>query len=88
MNHQPECRHLLASLSYFVDGALEDAICTEIERHLADCQNCRIVVDTLERTIYLYHTTSQGSSVPPEVRQRLFRRLEIEDLLDQQSETQ
>ena len=83
---QPECRHLLASLSEFVDGSLEEALCAEIERHLAGCQNCRIVVDTLERTIYLYHTTAQEPGVPPEVRQRLFRRLEIEDLLDQPGE--
>ena len=77
-----ECRQLLGSLSEFVDGSLEEDICAEIERHLAGCQDCRIVVDTLEKTIYLYRTTSQETTTPEEVRQRLFRCLEIDDFTD------
>jgi len=74
-----ECCHLLGSLSEFVDGSLGEDICAEIESHLADCQNCQIVVDTLEKTVYLYHTTSQETTTPEEVRQRLFHCLEIDD---------
>ncbi|OGO41329.1 MAG: hypothetical protein A2W36_04605 [Chloroflexi bacterium RBG_16_58_14] len=77
-----ECRQLLGSLSEFVDGSLEEDICAEIERHLAGCQDCRIVVDTLAKTIYLYRTTSQETTTPEEVRQRLFRCLEIDDFTD------
>ena len=77
-----ECRHMLGSLSEFVDGSLEEDICAEIERHLAGCQDCRIVVDTLAKTIYLYRTTSQETTTPEEVRQRLFRCLEIDDFTD------
>lgn len=79
MDHE-SCHHLLNSLSEFVDGSLEAELCLEIERHLADCDNCQVVVDSLRKTIYLYHVSAQESpTVPAEVRQRLFRRLNLED---------
>ena len=81
-----ECQHLLGELSDYVDGELEEAMCEEIERHLADCENCRIVVDTLEKTVYLYRATAQETTVPEEVRQRLFHCLDIDDLLDRQDD--
>jgi len=37
MAHTDNCRDWLGSLSDFVDGELQDALCAEIERHMADC---------------------------------------------------
>jgi predicted anti-sigma-YlaC factor YlaD len=85
MDHQ-ECRKLLGSLSDYVDGSLQSDLCAEIERHLAECENCRIVVDSLNKTIYLYQTASQQVSVPDEVRERLFRCLDIDELMDKGSD--
>lgn len=75
------CQHLLDSLSEYVDGSLGEEVCVELERHLEDCENCRIVIDSLRKTVYLYHSTSQPPSVPEDVKQRLFRRLELEDII-------
>ncbi len=72
------CQHLLGQLSDYVDGALGQAMCKEIERHLADCQNCRVVVDTLRKTVMLYHTRG-NDPVPGDVQERLFRVLDLED---------
>jgi predicted anti-sigma-YlaC factor YlaD len=80
-NHE-ECRHLLGSLSDYVDGDLEERLCAEIERHLVECENCRVVVDTLKKTVYLYHVTSEPQPVPKEVKERLYKRLNLGDLLD------
>jgi anti-sigma factor (TIGR02949 family) len=80
MSHHKECHHLLSSLSEYVDGTLEEKLCSELERHMADCENCRVVVDTLNKTVYLYHESASQSSVPDGVRQRLFRRLNLDDL--------
>lgn len=88
MNHEHkphehgDCRHLLGTLSDYVDGELSVALCAELERHLAECENCRVVVDTLRRTIYLYHATSTPEPVPDEVKERLHKRLRLEDLLE------
>ena len=76
-----ECHHLLGLLSEYVDGSLEEQLCNELERHLADCQDCRVVVDTLNRTVYLYHQYGSQAKVPEGVRQRLFRRLNLDDII-------
>ena len=82
MGHK-NCRHLLESLSDYVDGSLEDELCKEIDRHLENCENCHIVVDSLKKTIYLYHKTAPQASVPPVVKKRLYHRLELDEFLDQ-----
>jgi anti-sigma factor RsiW len=78
-----DCRHLLESLSDYVDGLLGDTLCAELDRHLAECENCRIVVDTLRKTVYLYHATSAPDPVPDEVKERLYKRLSLDDLLSE-----
>ena len=82
MDHQ-NCQHLLGSLSEFVDGTLEQELCAEIERHMTDCENCRLVIDSLRKTIYLYQATGGPAAVPDEVRQRLYLRLDLDDFLEQ-----
>jgi hypothetical protein len=80
-NHS-KCRSLLGSLSDYVDGTLCDELCEEIELHVAECQNCHIVVDTLRKTISLYHETeAETGEVPGLVRERLFRTLNLDDYL-------
>jgi anti-sigma factor RsiW len=82
MNEQDNsrCRSLLGCLSDYVDGSLSEELCHEIERHMAECRNCRVVVDTLRKTISLYHTTAADpAEVPGPVRERLFRTLNLED---------
>ena len=81
MQKSENCLHLLASLSDYLDGDLGEALCAELERHLAECRNCQIVVDTLRKTILLYRTTSTPPPVPQDVRERLYKRLELDDLL-------
>lgn len=78
MDHE-NCHRLLSSLSDYMDGNLGTELCAEIERHMEGCENCRIVVDSLRKTIYLYQTTSQQATVPPEVRERLYQRLNLDD---------
>jgi len=79
--HDENCHVLLGSLCDYVDGCLSDELCQEIDRHLEDCQDCRIVVDTLNKTIFLYQKCAEDEQVPGEVRERLFRALNIDDYL-------
>ncbi|HJW89916.1 MAG TPA: zf-HC2 domain-containing protein [Anaerolineales bacterium] len=82
MDNHEQCRALLASLSDFVDGVLEQELCAEIEKHMSNCENCRIVVDTLRKTVLLYQQTNRPASVPAEVRERLYRKLDLTEFLD------
>ena len=72
------CRHLLGQLSDYVDGEASQAICKEIEHHLAGCDNCRVVVDTLRKTVTLYQTRGPDL-VPDDVQERLYRVLDLPD---------
>ncbi len=81
MDHN-NCKHLLGSLSDYIDGELGSALCSEIEQHLQECENCRIVVDSLRKTVYLYKVTAGDPGVPLEVRQRLYKRLDLNEFLE------
>jgi predicted anti-sigma-YlaC factor YlaD len=73
---------MLTFLSDFVDGELNQELCLQIETHLSQCPDCSIVVDTLKKTIYLYQKSSKDSEhVPDEVRERLFRCLNLEEYM-------
>jgi len=76
------CSHLLKSLSEYIDGAISQELCAEIDRHLEDCDNCRIVVDSLRKTVYLYKVSAQETEMPEDVRQRLFHRLDLDEFLN------
>ncbi len=82
MNNHNDCHQLLASLSDFVDGTLPPALCTELEKHLQGCENCRIVVNTMRKTIELYQVTTEEDKVPVAVRKRLYSRLNLDDFLN------
>jgi anti-sigma factor RsiW len=82
MSSEHNCKHLLTSLSDYVDGTLDETICDEIERHLGDCEDCQVVVNTLEKTVYLYHKTAEPQDVPQDVKQRLFKKLDLEGFLE------
>jgi anti-sigma factor RsiW len=73
------CKQLLSTLGEYVDGALSEELCSELERHMKDCERCRIVVDTLKKTIDLYQELEDDNGLPAEVRQRLYMRLNLED---------
>ena len=74
------CHHLLVSLSDYVDGELDDSLCQEIEAHMAGCDNCRVVVDTLRMTVDLYRETS-APDLPDDVRLRLYKSLKLDGFL-------
>jgi predicted anti-sigma-YlaC factor YlaD len=75
-----KCRALLGSLSDYVDGTLSEQLCRDIERHVSECQNCRIVIDTLKKTISLYHqSAADPTEIPSPVKERLYRTLNLDD---------
>ena len=53
-NHSAACAALLDQLHDYIDGELEAALCAEIEEHLTGCDECRVLVDTTQKTITLY----------------------------------
>ena len=79
--HNATCKDLLGNLSDYIDGELSEDLCQELQRHMAGCENCRVVFDTMTKTVYLYQTSAQEMEVPADVRGRLFETLHLDDLL-------
>lgn len=75
------CRHMLGDLSAYLDQEASDEVCAEIEQHMAGCEDCRIVVDTLRKTVLLYRDLPQPV-IPEEARQRLYQSLDLEAYLE------
>jgi predicted anti-sigma-YlaC factor YlaD len=75
------CQHLLHSLGEYVDGSLGGELCAVLEKHLKDCPRCRVVVNTLKKTVELYHETATETQIPDDVRRRLYLKLHLDEYL-------
>jgi predicted anti-sigma-YlaC factor YlaD len=78
--HEDHCQHLLGDLSEYLDGEGTQEICAEIERHLQECDNCRVVFDTLRKTVLLYRDLPRPQ-MSTAARQRLYHALDLDAYL-------
>jgi predicted anti-sigma-YlaC factor YlaD len=76
--HNDLCAQLQAQLPDYLDGETRAEVCRAIEAHLAECEDCRIVVDTLKKTITLYRAAPRDA-VPRDVHARLVRVLNLDE---------
>lgn len=79
--HQHNCHDLLGVLSDYIDGELKAELCAQLEQHLSECENCRVVVDTLHKTISLYQKSTTQAGVPKGLRERLLTRLDLDEFI-------
>ena len=71
-----DCTEYIQNLCSYVDGEAGDSICREIEKHLKDCPECRIMVDTLKKTVVLCKE-GEEKHISIELRARLESILEV-----------
>jgi hypothetical protein len=57
-----------------MDGELAPDLAQDLAKHLAGCEDCKIVVDTTRKTIEIYCDT-EPLPLPHDVRERLERAL-------------
>jgi predicted anti-sigma-YlaC factor YlaD len=79
MKHE-HCSELLGNLAPYLDGEASKALCAEIEHHLEDCENCRVVVNTLCKTVELVRDLPQPD-LPEGALDRLYISLDLADHL-------
>jgi anti-sigma factor RsiW len=72
--------HVLDNLSEYLDGEAAAEWRAEIERHLASCVDCRVMVDTLRKTVAIYRELPQPE-LPAEARLRLYASLDLTEFL-------
>lgn len=79
------CKHFLCKICEFLDGEIEQTCCVEIEQHIEECEECRIVVSTMQTTMRVCRDLG-CEDIPDTIRIRLHqeirRRLFEEKLIE------
>lgn len=80
MNHtNMDCKVILENLNAYIDGELDPTLCDDIEGHIDACSHCKIVVNTLKKTIHLYKKIGDETTLPSTARRRLYTCLDLDD---------
>ena len=58
-----DCNEVLEQLKDYLDPEARVEMCRLIEEHLSRCSTCKVEVDTIKKTIMIYH--SSGPSETP-----------------------
>jgi anti-sigma factor RsiW len=64
------CKEVIRDISNFIDGDLDAASKQDLESHLKDCEECRLVVNQTKKTVEVF-CDSEPVELPGEVRNRL-----------------
>lgn len=64
------CKSVVRELSNYIDGELDPSVKQELERHLAHCEDCTMIVDQTKKSIEIL-CDSRPVTLPAEVRSRL-----------------
>ncbi len=64
------CHDLIRQLAAYVDGELDSALCLDLERHLAGCPGCRLMLDRLTMTVKLCRE-GRCEDLPLDLQQKL-----------------
>lgn len=78
-----DCQGVLDHLPAYLEGEAAAELSAALERHLAECQNCHVVVDSLRRTIRHYQALP-GPALSDAARARLYQALDLADYLTHQ----
>jgi RNA polymerase sigma-70 factor (ECF subfamily) len=57
-------------LSDYLDDDLKEAVCENVQKHLKDCPDCMIHVDSVKKVIRLYREATD-TSMPVDIQIRL-----------------
>lgn len=51
-----DCNEVLQQLSEYLDEEAREELCRAIEKHLSQCHDCQVYVDSVKKTIVLYQS--------------------------------
>lgn len=69
------CEDLIRYLSAYIDHEIDDDLRQEALEHLQTCRNCRVVLNTTERTIWLYRLEGRGQTLGGNRSQHLYEQI-------------
>jgi hypothetical protein len=69
------CKDFLKELSDFLDDTLDPNIRAALSKHVEECPNCWVILDTTQRTIKVYKGL-EPQTIPPDIHTRLMTALQ------------
>ena len=64
------CSKYIQDIAGYIDGEIDETLCTQLEEHLKTCNNCRLMVDSLKQTVVLCRE-GKKESLPKEIESKL-----------------
>jgi predicted anti-sigma-YlaC factor YlaD len=79
--HGPKghCRRMTAVFSDYLDRDLRQRACRKVDEHLKQCPDCKLYLDTLNKSITLYRGLGDVP-VPKDVESRLFATIRLQSI--------
>jgi anti-sigma factor RsiW len=69
------CKEFLQELTDYLDSTVDAELRVKLERHISECPNCFVILDTTQKTIKVYKGI-EPQAIPEEVHVRLMRAVE------------
>ena len=69
------CKDLLAELNTYLDDTVDPNLRQELQRHVNECPNCWVVVDTTQKTLKVFKGM-EPQAIPPSIESRVMKVLE------------
>ncbi len=69
------CKDFLNELSEFLDDTVDREIRAKLEKHVSECPNCWVVLDTTQKTIKVYKGM-EPQQLPADIHSRLMAALQ------------
>ncbi|MBI4459342.1 MAG: zf-HC2 domain-containing protein [Acidobacteria bacterium] len=64
------CKKLLSELSNYLDNEIESQVREELEKHIAKCPNCWVIIDSTRKTLQIFQGY-EPYPLPEELRHKL-----------------
>jgi anti-sigma factor (TIGR02949 family) len=69
------CKQFLQELNDYLDPSTDPEMKRHLEKHVNECPNCFVIVDTTKRTMQVYKGC-EAQTIPEDVKTRLWKALE------------
>jgi anti-sigma factor (TIGR02949 family) len=69
------CKEFLQELTDYLDSTVDAELRAKLERHISECPNCFVILDTTQKTIKVYKGV-EPQAIPDEVHVRLMKAVE------------
>jgi anti-sigma factor RsiW len=69
------CKEFLQELADYLDSTVDAELRVKLERHISECPNCFVILDTTQKTLKVYKGV-EPQAIPDEVQVRLMKAVE------------